>query len=116
MYQKIYPEPKKIICNEGCFEFGTELTLKISKDFKMEESLPLMAELFKNFTCGVCKLNIEKSHDEGSFLWTIGNPADVKLEDEYTYVVAIDEDGIAIKAKDDLSLIHGFYTYFRFFV
>ena len=110
MYQKIYPEPKKIICNEGCFEFGNEITLKISKDFQMEESLPLMAELFKNFTCGVCKLNVEKVHDKGSFLWTFGEPKEVNLDDNYTYAVSTDKCGIAIKAKDDLSLIHGLYT------
>ncbi|MBR2500328.1 MAG: hypothetical protein IKB60_04535 [Clostridia bacterium] len=55
MYQKIYPEPKKVVCRNGFFEFGNELTLKISKDFAREESLPMMAELFTNFTCGVCK-------------------------------------------------------------
>lgn len=110
MYQAIYPEPKKITCKEGSFEFGTELTLKISKDFKMEASLPLMAELFKNFTGGVCKLNIERNCDENGFLWTFGEPGKIELDSKYTYSVSVDEKGIAIKAKDDLSIIHGFYT------
>ncbi len=109
MYQKIYPQPKKVTCKEGRFEFGSEVTLKISKDFAFEDSLSLMAELFKNFTCGVCKLNIEKSHEEG-FLWTLGSPQKIELGDDYTYAVYTDENGIAIKGKDDLSLIHGFYT------
>ncbi|MBR6646219.1 MAG: family 20 glycosylhydrolase [Clostridia bacterium] len=110
MYQKIYPEPKKVVCRNGFFEFGNELTLKISKDFAREESLPMMAELFTNFTCGVCKLNIEKTHDEGSFLWTLGSHSEIEIGDEYTYAVSVEESGVAIKGKDDLSLIHGFYT------
>jgi len=110
MYKEIYPKPCKVSCSEGQFNFGKELTLKISKNFSKRESLPVIADLWKNFTAGICKLNILQSDDQENFLFTIGNPANVEIEKGMTYVVYTDENGIAIKADSDLSLLHGFYT------
>ena len=109
MYQEIYPKPCKILCNDGQFNFGTEVTLKISKAFSKKESLPVIVDLWKNFTAGICKLNILETDCKG-FFFTIGNPASVELEKDMTYVVYTDEDGVAIKAN---SFCMVFTHYFR---
>ena len=110
MYQQIYPKPHEIVCDSGSFEFGTEVTMEISKDFGKEQSLKLFAEMWKNFTSGICRLNIVKTERSGDFLWTIGKPGNIKLKEGMAYCVHTDKNGIAIKADSDLSLIHGFYT------
>lgn len=110
MYQQIYPHPREVFCDSEYFEFGTEVTMEISVDFEKAESLSLLADMWKNFTAGICMLNIVKTERSGDYLWTIGSPGDVKLKDGMTYCVYTDKNGISVKADSDSSLLHGFYT------
>ena len=110
MYQNIYPQPCEIVCREGQFSFGKELVMEISMDFSKEKSLSFLAELWKNFTAGICKLTIRKKERVGDFLWKIGNPEPLELQPGMAYAVEVGEKGIAIKADSDISLMYGFYT------
>lgn len=110
MYQNIYPEPKKVICADGHFAFGSELTIKINPEFTKKESLDLFSELWKNFTAGVCKVKFEESTEVKNFEWKIGSPKDAVLANDMSYCVHTDKDGIIIKSDSDKSLIYGFYT------
>ena len=109
MYPEIYPKPCRISCSDGQFNFGTEVTLKISKDFSKKKSISVLFDMWTNFTLGICRLNILET-DCKDFFFIIGNPKEIELEKDMTYVVYTDEEGIAIKADSDLSLLHGFYT------
>ena len=109
MYLDIFPTPKKVEVRQGRFSFGNEMTFNISKDFSMSESLGLMSEIWNNFTLGVSYLTFESSESE-AFVWKTGDVKTPVLDDGFSYCLEVSESGFAIKGRDDVSLLHAFYT------
>lgn len=109
MLSQIFPHPLSSVEREGAFVFDPHVRCRVSRAFVMEESLPLMSEMWEGFTLGTGALAIDRCEGEAPS-FTIGETVPLPLENQYAYTLRVTEEGIALLARDSTSLLHAFYT------
>ena len=106
---KLYPMPATLNENGERFDFGTEIVVKYNTSFPTDKTIPLLCELWKNFTEGHSRIKFEHCVDliENSFSI---NAVTATINEEYEYSVSITNKGIGASAKSSVGLVHAYTT------
>lgn len=115
--QQLYPPVENRETGTGSYTFGAELHMAVTGDVS-PETLAHLQTLFSQFTCSGGKLLWK--HFSGAKAVTAMTSEDICLtgegEEDGSYSIAVNEDGIRISARDAATFIHAFYTFLQLII
>ncbi len=109
----VYPKPKKVNYTDGIFSVRDKAYLYVDDSFENEDSLKLICEFWKNFTCSESELIIKKSSNLNCCAVLRSEEEDALIDtpsDKYEYSISVFADKIVLKYDIPQGLIHALST------
>ena len=109
--RNIHPVPYSVEYSEGFIELNGQFDLRVGCGIS-SELLALWDELLSNFTAGTIRLNstVDASLPEYCAVWGKNG---AKVDEEYSYTIHANCDGIALEAKDLQGIRYAWYTFLQ---
>ncbi len=102
---KIYPAPCKFTESDSFYKFSGNTIVSYNEAFPHKRTLPLLAELWNNFTGGMSSIEFNKDETLSPHTISVGG-VKTTHEESYEYSVSVTENGFGAAARSYIGLIH----------